>query len=240
MALNCAFGNNAGMDHATWISDGLKRTGKSQRELAAALGLDPSGVNRLIKGNRQLKASEVATVARFLGDAVDPSEIVPTADRRARPHRRPAAQAPGLFEISGTEVAAIPRYDAQLSAGAGSIIDPSAEPLGYQFVEAQWLRAVTRAMPEALAVVRVDGDSMAGTLADGDWILVDRSQNRINREGVYALAIGDSCWVKRISLNLREKTVRVISDNPAYPMQELTEDELTVIGRVVWIVGRKV
>jgi phage repressor protein C with HTH and peptisase S24 domain len=32
----------------------------------------------------------------------------------------------------------------------------------------------------------------------------------------------------------------VISDNPRYPVQELPADDLTVIGRIVWIVARKV
>src|SRR5690606_23982993 len=118
--------------------------------------------------------------------------------------------------------------------------DPEAEPLGFHLFEAQWLRSVTRAAPAHLAVLRVDGDSMEDTLRDGDFVLVDRSQSRFGREGIYALAIGENAWVKRLSLNLREKLIRIISDNPAYPPQELEEQELFLIGRVVWIVGRKV
>lgn len=146
----------------------------------------------------------------------------------------------GMVEMSGAEVAAVPRYDAAMSAGAGSIIDPEAEPIGHWFIEAQWLRAVTNTAPSRLAVLRVSGDSMEDTLADGDWVLVDRGQTRASQEGIYALQVADSTWVKRLTLNLREKLIRVISDNPRYPVQELPENELSVIGRIVWIVARKV
>jgi len=158
----------------------------------------------------------------------------------SEPERADADLAAGYLEVGGRDWVSIARYDAAVSAGPGAIIDQNADPIGYQMFEAQWLRAITRAQPHDLAVVRVDGDSMDQTLRDGDWVLVDRSQRRLNREGVYALAVDDACWVKRITLNLRDKLVQVVSDNPTYPLQELSEEDLTVLGRVVWIVGRKV
>jgi phage repressor protein C with HTH and peptisase S24 domain/DNA-binding XRE family transcriptional regulator len=147
---------------------------------------------------------------------------------------------PGIVEVDGTEFASIPRYDAALSAGFGSIIDPNAEPIGHHLIEAQWLHAITRTAPNHMAVIRVAGDSMEDTLSDGDWVLLDRTQNRVSHEGVYALQIDDTTWVKRLTLNLRERLIRVVSDNPRYPVQDLPPDELTVIGRVICIVARKV
>lgn len=147
---------------------------------------------------------------------------------------------PGIVEVDGTEFASIPRYDASLSAGPGSIIDPNAEPIGYHLIESQWLHAVTRAAPQHMAVIRVSGDSMEDTLSDGDWVLLDRTQSRAAQEGIYALQIDDTTWVKRLTLNLRERLIRVVSDNPRYPVQDLPPDDLTVIGRVVCIVARKV
>lgn len=49
-----------------WIREGLKRAGKSQRGLAAYLGLDPSAISRLLAGERLLKADEVARIAAYL------------------------------------------------------------------------------------------------------------------------------------------------------------------------------
>lgn len=145
-----------------------------------------------------------------------------------------------IIEIGGEEFFSIGRYDMRISAGTGSIIDPHAEPLAWHPFERQWLTSVTRAMPEMLAILRVDGDSMRPTFDDGDWLLIDRTQRRLNVQGVYAIRIGDTAWVKRLSLNLRDRVVRIISDNPAYPEEQLDEDDLDVLGRVVWIVGRRV
>lgn len=152
----------------------------------------------------------------------------------------PAFKAPGIVEVDGTEFASIARYEASLSAGPGSIIDPHAEPIGYHLIEAQWLNAVTRAAPQNLAVIRVSGDSMEDTLSNGDWVLLDRTQTRAVEEGIYALQIDETTWVKRLTLNLRERLIRVVSDNPKYPVQDLPADDLTVVGRVVCIVARKV
>ena len=152
----------------------------------------------------------------------------------------PPFKAPGLVEVDGTEFASIPRFDASLSAGPGSIIDPQAEPVGYHLIEAQWLNAVTRAAPQHLAVIRVSGDSMEDTLSNGDWVLLDRTQTRAAEEGIYALQIDDTTWVKRLTLNVRERLIRIVSDNPKYPVQDLPPDDLTVVGRVVCIVARRV
>ena len=89
MASFCDLRNNGAMDIADWIRRGLLRSGKTQRGLAAALGIDPSGVNRMLKGERQLRADEIERVASYLGTEpptapgqsvyskdVDPSHIV--------------------------------------------------------------------------------------------------------------------------------------------------------------------
>lgn len=144
------------------------------------------------------------------------------------------------LDYNGCGYVALARFDQRMSAGPGSLLEEDAEPLGYHLVETQWLHALTTANINSLCVVRVSGDSMEDTFRDGDWVLIDRTQVRVSREGVYAMRVADTFWIKRISLNLREKLVRVISDNPKYHMDELPEDELSLIGRVVALVARKI
>lgn len=132
------------------------------------------------------------------------------------------------------------RYDASFSMGAGALAAQHPEPLGFWMLESQWLRQLSRAAPENLAVVKADGDSMLPTLAPGDWVLIDMTQTRLSREGIYAMRVADDVWIKRLSLNLREKTVRVISDNPSTPVQEIEDGELHVLGRVIAVVARKI
>ena len=52
-----------------WLKDQLDRSGQSQSALARALGLDPSMVNKVLKGRRALKAREMADAASFFGCA---------------------------------------------------------------------------------------------------------------------------------------------------------------------------
>ena len=54
-----------------WFRERLASVGRTQAELARHMGLDASAVSRLLKGDRQLKGSEAAEVASFLGCAVE-------------------------------------------------------------------------------------------------------------------------------------------------------------------------
>ncbi len=151
----------------------------------------------------------------------------------------PGKLEPGILEFGGVEFASIGRYDASFSAGPGSLVEPDARPLDFHLVTRDWLHALTASAPDLLAIVRVRGDSMTPTLLDGDWVLVDKAQRRVSQEGIYALRVFEDSWIKRISLNLRDRLVRIISDNPVVPMQELPEAEIDVIGRVISLVSRK-
>lgn len=64
---NAARAMHKGMGDTKWILEALEARQRSQAELARALGINPSGVNRLLKGERVLKAAEVPVIERFLG-----------------------------------------------------------------------------------------------------------------------------------------------------------------------------
>lgn len=49
-----------------WIREQLKKPGKSQRGLAAAMNLDASRVNRILSGERRLFADEIEIIQRYL------------------------------------------------------------------------------------------------------------------------------------------------------------------------------
>lgn len=56
-----------------WITEGLKKPGKTQAGLAAALGRAPQTVTQLLKGQRELKVSEVPKIAEYL-EVIPPFE----------------------------------------------------------------------------------------------------------------------------------------------------------------------
>jgi transcriptional regulator with XRE-family HTH domain len=65
-------------DRIEWLKSGLQDPGKTQAGLAKALGIDPSGVSRLLSGERRLLASEITKAAGYFGTAVNglrPAEL---------------------------------------------------------------------------------------------------------------------------------------------------------------------
>src|SRR5690349_19729762 len=59
-----------------WIAEMLERPGYSQAGLARALGKDAAAVNRMLKGERQIKANEVPVIVDYL-------QVMPPASDRA-------------------------------------------------------------------------------------------------------------------------------------------------------------
>lgn len=229
----------------------IDQRGVTMKQLSLDAGLSATAIRDALKRRASPQLSTIQAAARALGVPVgylvgevdtleDGPEGAEGAASAALATALPAVNAPGIIDLGTGEYASVGRFDAALSAGHGSLLAAEPDPLGYHLFEAQWLRSITQAAPDHLAVVRVDGDSMEQTLSNGDWVLVDLTQRSFNREGVYALRIGDAGWIKRLSLNLRDRLIRVISDNALYPVQELGEDELDIIGRVVCIVARRV
>ena len=49
-----------------WIAEQLDRPGYSQAGLARALGKDAAAVNRMLKGERQIKANELPVILGYL------------------------------------------------------------------------------------------------------------------------------------------------------------------------------
>lgn len=129
----------------------------------------------------------------------------------------------------------IPVFDIRAAAGAGALVEDG-DPTSYQVFRDQFISRVTRAPLSALSVIHVGGDSMWETLHDGDSILVDRSVNRVVKDGIYVLRYDGELLVKRCQRDLESGAVIVSSDNPRYKPMTVTEPRrLDVIGRVIWI-----
>lgn len=134
----------------------------------------------------------------------------------------------------------IGRSPVYASAGPGAAVgDESARP--YFAVDPRWLKGLTGATASDLSIIRVEGDSMAPTLNDGDDILVDTSDRAARlRDGIYVLRVEGNLLVKRLAVHPFGKRVTVQSDNPAYPdWPDCGLGRIDCIGRVIWA-GRKV
>ncbi len=126
------------------------------------------------------------------------------------------------------------------SAGPGAIPDAERKQPYFAFDE-RWLKALTGSKAGDLSIIRVEGDSMAPTLNDGDDILVDRAGcTEALRDGIYVLRVEESLLVKRLAIHPMGRRVTVQSDNPAYSdWPDCSLSDIHCIGRVIWA-GRKI
>lgn len=131
----------------------------------------------------------------------------------------------------------IPKLAVGASAGPGAMNDGEALAGKIGFDE-KWLRKLGLD-PKQLSLIRVEGDSMLPTLADGDDIMVDRAAATTPvRDGIHVIRMDDVLMVKRLSRGPAGH-LSVLSDNPAYPgWADVEGATVAVIGRVVWA-GRR-
>lgn len=133
----------------------------------------------------------------------------------------------------------VPSYNAYASAGHGRW-NEGVNQTGTLYFKRDWLRSVTSAPIEKLAVVEVVGDSMENTLHPGDHVLVDLTRQIPNDDGMYVVQYDGCLLVKRITIDHHRRKVRLSSDNPAYPpIEPYDAGEIKVEGRVIWF-GRRV
>jgi phage repressor protein C with HTH and peptisase S24 domain len=192
--------------------------------LSRMLGRNAAYIQQFIKRGvpRRLAEEDRQKLARYF--SVDESLL-------GGPPRQPEPAA-GLI--------AIPRFDIRASAGHGAFTDGET-PIAHLGFDERFLKQLCNAGPSDLSIIRVRGDSMFPTLADGDDIMVDRSAAGARlQDGIYVLRRDDTLTVKRIAVHPGSRRLTISSDNAAYPTwPDCDPAEVNVIGRVVWA-GRKI
>ena len=193
--------------------------------LSRFLGKNPAYIQQYIRRGtpRRLGENERRKLARYFG--------VPES-RFGGPAENEMVPTSGLVPVKRVLVRA--------SAGPGALPGAELQHPYFAFDEG-WLKALTGSRAADLSIIRVEGDSMAPTLNDGDDILIDRAGcAEALRDGIYVLRVEDSLLVKRLAVHPLGRWVTVQSDNPAYPdWPDCGLDEIHCIGRVIWA-GRKI
>lgn len=135
-------------------------------------------------------------------------------------------------------LAMIPEADITYSMGGGAVVDDYVETRMVPF-RRDWLARLTRGGPADVFLTRGQGDSMMPTILDDDDVLVNRADNAIRQQDrIWALGYGELGMIKRVR-RLPSGLFQLNSDNPSVTPIESTEDELHIVGRVIWI-GRRV
>ncbi len=137
--------------------------------------------------------------------------------------------------IEEDEFTHIEMLDAHISAGHGAL-NGRHEVIGKFAFRTTWLRSKGLNKGNA-KIVRARGRSMADRINDGDILLVNTSINTLTQDGVYVIELDGEDYVKLLQRDFSTGGVRVVSYNPAYPIQVLegeASNRLRIVGRVIW------
>lgn len=210
----------------------IQQRGEDYSSLSRLIGRNAAYIQQFIKRGvpRRLAEDDRRRLSKYLS--------IPE-EKLGGPRQPFALAADGGVARDG-DMVLVPRLEVRASAGHGTTAEDE-RPIARLGFHSSWLREITGGSPAGLSIIRVSGDSMAPTLADGDEILVDGGDaaERL-RDGIYVLRVDDSLMVKRLALNPAARSITIVSDNPAYPTwPDRDPAEIAVIGRAIWA-GRRI
>lgn len=222
----------------------IEARGVSFAGVSQLLGKNPAYVQQFLRRGtpKRLDERDRRLLAQFFGvseqqlGAPDDAGVAPR--RGAIPARSEQQRAGGTRGLP-LRMRLIPRLPVGASAGAGALPESEAPVAEIAFDEA-WLRRLG-AGSDAVTMIRVEGDSMAPTLNDGDDILVAMVSDaaRRFRDGIHVLRMDDALIVKRLAFR-PDGRLSVTSDNALYPsFPDVAPVDVSIVGRVIWA-GRRV
>lgn len=206
----------------------LRRAKKyTQHTFADACGWDSaSRVGNYERDLREPSLADLRLMARILG--VPLIELI-------------EGDTPNEVRELPEQYAAIPQLTAIAAAGNGHLND-HVEVNGGLVFKREWLYR-KGLKPQNLIAFYAEGHSMEPTIADGDVLLLDKSQTDPVTRGIYAIRRPNGeISVKRLIQSLTGRWI-IRSDNDdkrQFPDEPVSQDEmegLAILGRIVWHAG---
>lgn len=225
------------------LNAAMESAGISQGKLAAIIGISQPAVQKMTAGRTQ-GSKKILEIAAALGVRAEwlSSGLGPMRDDLAAPHH-PDSTIPPESEwreidtwdngspLSDDEVE-VPFYkDIEMGAGAGRCVDTD-----YNGYKLRFSKATLRRMGVQFSNVfccPAAGDSMEPLIPDGTTIAVDRGTKTIRDGKMYAIG-QDGLYRVKVLYALPGRKVRVRSYNDEYSDEEVSLDDLDIIGRVFW------
>ena len=197
------------------------------------MGTSGQQIERLEKGQRKLSQDWIDKAAGAFG--VPSTAIISEALPHGLTDTPSARGSRDDSESARLAMVGIRYSDADFGLGAVFTDDaPQVELL--QFPRA-WVESITYTSPAMLSWVRARGSSMKPTINDGDMILLDHSQRKVeDQDEIWAFTVGDTRAIKR--LRVKGDRYQILSDNPSVPPDEEPIDFVNIVGRVIFVGSR--
>ena len=202
-----------------------------QKNLADAIGKSPAQLNQWLNGYRNLSDGMALQIERTLGlpwGWLNSSDKVPLSlldENRSSEN---------LSDDPSDDHIRFERLDVIAALGDGYINNETAEVVDFVHVDKAWAREKLGGNLSRIQVITARGDSMQGTIEDGDVLFVDTSVRSFEGEGIYLLSFADGLKAKRLQASVSGGLL-VISDNPLYRTETIENDKLeklTICGKV--------
>jgi len=179
----------------------------TQNQLASIIGITQGTLSTRIKNGTEYTENEVKKICNYFGKDLS---------------------------YGATDCITIDHIHINPSCGAGTIVMEEADvtpvKIGREIIKNLW-----NSKPEDLKIFKASGDSMQETITDNDLLLIDTSKTDFRNGGIFLLTINNDWYIKRLRLRITGE-LDIISDNPKYPLETLTQEtskELKVIGRII-------
>ncbi|MGH7935371.1 MAG: XRE family transcriptional regulator [Candidatus Binataceae bacterium] len=198
----------------------------SVADLARAVGVSDNAIYKWVSGRGQPSMVSLVNLARAAGVSVEW-----LATGRGIPSKsKSEACAP-----ESSDYVTMPRQGLRGVGGRDAI--QNQQIVDFINFRSDWIQRVFNVDPRSLALVEAIGDSMSPTVDEGDLVLIDLRENRFKSDGLYVLRSGGDLSIKRLQCR-PDGSLMIRSDNSAYEPQRVAQDDIVILGRVVWVGGR--
>jgi transcriptional regulator with XRE-family HTH domain len=222
--------------------------GMSRSELVKRSGISKQQLSRLENGIIRMRLDHLKPFAAVLG--YTPEQILLWGKYPGTPGAHIESSDvlhddAGHDEPPGPKPGQVPELDTRAGLGGGGVPAREvrkdgrhADPLkaeGWQF-PTSFVREQLHTSAGRLLVLDTTGDSMAPTIVSGERVIVDTGHKTPTPDGLYAIRdTFESIVVKRLQVlrSSRPTRVKVISDNPNHPGEEIPLAEIEVVGKVL-------
>lgn len=242
-----------------WLAAQLEKRGRGARsDLARHMNVGPETITRMLatdpgRETREIKAAELMQMAEFFREdppMKDPRRIPLGEEFDPDPDPDAPLTAGEYTGNRGIPEDATAQIDVTGGLGAGGITivsDGVPGAKGMTFA-AEHIRDYWRLPPEVLAalglrptdviVIPVQGDSMADTLIEGDYVFIDTRHRVPSPDGLYALTDDfGGIVVKRLEMasdpGAEDPKIRIKSDNPRHKPKIQLLEHTRIMGRVI-------
>ncbi|MCB1556144.1 MAG: hypothetical protein KDJ15_02405 [Alphaproteobacteria bacterium] len=195
------------MDHL-WLKKQFElNPGRTKAGLANALGLEPSGISKILSGNREIKAKEYKIMREYFGMPLD-------GDRGASP-------SPGAYIIK-------PLTHGFSESEQETIQDSWVVP-------ASVMTAHTRTPPDKIKIFSVSENAMAPGFVRGEQVLVDLSDTNPSPPGVFVLSDGMGQILRQCEYipHSNPPEIHISTPGNRYEPRTLPLSDTVLIGRVI-------